>query len=89
MANQDLIQKSVNETFEEFKKYSPTDYKRISGRKKLGRWNAHTRSLLLAVMRSRTLSPLDPLSGQEKWRRLAGGRFGFIALYLKISAIYN
>ena len=39
-----------------------------------------------AVMRSTTgtssLSALDPLSGQEKWRRLAGGRFGFIALYL-------
>ena len=39
-----------------------------------------------AVMRSRTgtssLSALDPLPGQEKWRRLAGGRFGFIALYL-------
>ena len=37
-----------------------------------------------AVMRSRTktswLSALDVLSGQEKWRRLAGGRFGFIAL---------
>ena len=30
------------------------------------------------------LFPLsDPLSGQEKWRRLAGGRFGFIALYLQ------
>ena len=23
------------------------------------------------------LSALDPLSWQEKWRRLAGGRFGF------------
>ena len=36
-------------------------------------------------MRSRTgtspLSALDPLSGQEKWRRLAEGRFGFIAFY--------
>ena len=46
-----------------------------------------------AVMRSRTgtnsLSALDPLSGQEKWRRLAVGRFGFIALYLKSAAIYN
>ena len=30
-----------------------------------------------------------PLSGQEKWRRLAGGRFGIIALYLQIAAIYN
>ena len=39
-----------------------------------------------AVMRSRTgtslLSAVDPLPGQEKWRRLAAGRFGFIALYL-------
>ena len=37
-----------------------------------------------AVMRSRTrtspLSAHDPLSGQEKWRRLAEGRFGFITL---------
>ena len=39
-----------------------------------------------AVMRSRTgtssLPALDPLSGQEKLRLLAGGRFRFIALYL-------
>ena len=54
--------------------------------KEPGRWNAHTRSLVqlwcgvgLELVR---LSALDPLSGQEKWRRLAGGRFGFIALYL-------
>ena len=37
-----------------------------------------------AVMRSRTrtspLSAHDPLSGQEKWRRLTEGRFGFITL---------
>ena len=35
------------------------------------------------------LSALNPLSGQEKWRRLAGSRLGFIALYLKIAAMYN
>ena len=29
MASQGLIKKSVNETFEEFKKYSPADYKKI------------------------------------------------------------
>ena len=38
-----------------------------------------------AVMRSRTgtssLFALDPQSGQEIWRRLAEGRFGFIALH--------
>ena len=58
-----------------------------AGRKKLGRCK---RSYVLsgsAVMRSRTgtspLSALDPLSGQEKWRRLAEGRFGFITLYLR------
>ena len=56
------------------------------GRKKLGRWNAHTRCLVqpwcgvgLELVR---LSALDPLSGHEKWRCLAGGRFGFIVLYL-------
>ena len=58
-----------------------------------GRWNALTRSLVqlwcgvrLELVR---ISTRDPLSGQEKWRRLAGGRFGFIALYLYIAAIYN
>ena len=58
----------------------------ISGRKELGRWNAPTRSLVkvwcgvgLELVR---LSALDPLSVQGKWHRLAGGRFGFIALYL-------
>ena len=30
-----------------------------------------------------SLSALDPLSGQEKRRRLAGGRFGFIAYILR------
>ena len=49
--------------------------------------SAHTRARALsssAVVRSRTgtSSHFDLLSGQEKWRRLAGGRFGFIALYL-------
>ena len=56
------------------------------GRKKLGRWNAHTRSLAqlwcgVGLELVGLFAP-DLLSGQEKWRRLAGGRFGFIALYL-------
>ena len=57
-----------------------------TGRKELGRWNAHTRSVVqlwcgvgLELVR---LSALDPLSGQEKWHLLDGARFGFIALYL-------
>ena len=28
------------------------------------------------------------LSGQEKWRRLARGRFGFIALYIDVREIF-
>ena len=59
---------------------------RLAGCKKLGRWNAHTCSLVQLWsgigLELVGLSALDPLSGQEKWRRLAGGRFGFIALYL-------
>ena len=51
-----------------------------------GRWNALTRSLVQLWCGVRLelvgISTLDPLSGQEKWRHLAGGRFGFIALYL-------
>ena len=63
------------------------------GRKKLGRRNAHTRSLVqlwcVVGLELVGLSALDPLPGQEKWRRLTGGRLGFIALYLWIAAIYN
>ena len=61
-------------------------FRKPSGRKKLGLRNAHTRSLVQlrcgVGLELVGLSALDPLSGQEKWRRLAGGRFGFIALYL-------
>ena len=52
-------------------------------RKDRGRWNVRTRSLAqlwceggLELFRR---SAVDPLSGQEKWRRLAEGRFGFFA----------
>ena len=59
------------------------------GRKKLGRWNAHTRSLVqlwcgVGLELIVGLSALDPLSGQEKWRRLAGSRFEFIAFYVYV-----
>ena len=54
-------------------------------RKKLG-WNAHTRFLVQlwfgVGLELAGLSALDPLSRQEKWRRLAGGRLGIIASYL-------
>ena len=53
-----------------------------------GRWNAHTRSLA-QLWCGVGLQLVAFLSGQGKWRRLAGGRFGFIALYLKVAAIYN
>ena len=58
----------------------------IAGRNKLGHGNAYTRSLVQLWCRVGLelvgLSALDPLSGQEKWRRLAGGSFEFTALYL-------
>ena len=57
-----------------------------AGYKKLGRRNAKTRSLVQlrcgVGLELVGLSAIDPLSGEEKWRRLAEGRFGFIALYL-------
>jgi len=56
------------------------------GREKLGRWNALTCSLVQlwcgVGLELVGLTAIDPLSVQEKWRRLAEGRFGFIALYL-------